>query len=243
LNVLILGGGARLGPFVQSALGESHRLRVTDVEPLETPHEWMRADVSSLDDVMRAADGMDAIVNLSVLRNDRQLAFDVNTRGPYNMMRAASEHGIRRVVTTGPHFTVAGATYTELDPEISAEAPPHPGTRLYALTKSLGLQVCRLFSEIHDVYVQCHLYWGVRPHDSRNPMRRDMGFWVSWRDAAEAIRLGLEVDLSALPTRCEVFNILTDSPHGRFSNQKARRILRFRPRDQFEYASEVRSPC
>ena len=34
---------------------------------------------------------MDVIVNLSVLREDRKLAFDVSTRGNYNMMVAAAE--------------------------------------------------------------------------------------------------------------------------------------------------------
>ena len=90
-------------------------LRLTDLEPFETSHELIPVDVSDPDAVIRTAEGMDAIVNLSVLRPHRQIAFDVNTMGCYNMMRAAVAHGIRRVINTGPHFTVQGAPYERWD--------------------------------------------------------------------------------------------------------------------------------
>ena len=143
MNVLILGGAARLGPYVVRALENEHTLRVTDILPIETPHEFQRVDIASPDDVLRAAEGMDAIVNCSVVRPDRQVAFDVNTRGCYNMMRAAIAHGIPRVINTGPHFTIEGETYTTFDYEISPDVPPHPSTNLYALSKGLGQEICK----------------------------------------------------------------------------------------------------
>jgi nucleoside-diphosphate-sugar epimerase len=51
------------------------------------------------------------------------------------------------------------------------------------------------------------------------------------RDAAKAFRLGLEVELSRLPSKCEVFFILGDCPQGKFLNEKAKRILGFSPKD------------
>ena len=71
MNILILGGAARLGPYVARALENEHTLRVTDILPIETPHEFQRVDIASPDDVLRAAEGMDAIVNCSVVRPDR----------------------------------------------------------------------------------------------------------------------------------------------------------------------------
>ena len=46
----------------------------------------------------------------------------------------------------------------------------------------------------------------------------------------------LEVDLATLPSRCEAFNIFGDLPHRKFSNEKAKRLLGFAPRDRFEKA-------
>ncbi len=54
---------------------------------------------------------------------------------------------------------------------------------------------------------------------------------VSWRDAAEAFRLGLEIDLAKVLTRFEVSFILGDVPQGQFRNDTAKRVLRFRPPD------------
>ncbi len=233
MKVLILGGQARLGPHVVRAIEADHELRVTDIRPIETGHESMQVDISSPDEVMRAAEGMDAIVNCSVLRPDRQLAFDVNTRGCYNMMRAAVAHGIRRVINTGPHFTIAAGTYEFFDYEINPDVPPHPGTGLYALSKGLGQETCKVFTENFDLYVLCFLFYNFRDHD--DPERgRNHPFAVTWRDAAEAIRLGLEIDLDRLPSRCEVFNIFANLPHQRFSNEKTGRILGFAPQDGLE---------
>ena len=65
--------------------------------------------------MIEAAEGMDTIINLSVLRPHRRVAFDVNARGTYNACAAAVHHGIRRVINTGPHFTITGPTYENSD--------------------------------------------------------------------------------------------------------------------------------
>ena len=74
-----------------------------------------------MDQVVSAAKGMDAIINLSVLRPDRKLAFDVNARGCYNTMAAAVEHGIGRIINSGPFYAVAGPTYERFDHQIKPE--------------------------------------------------------------------------------------------------------------------------
>ncbi|NJN81508.1 MAG: NAD(P)-dependent oxidoreductase [Caldilineaceae bacterium] len=117
MKVLILGGTGMLGPYVVPLLAPLHEVRNSDIHPPPDDFgvEFVSVDVADPGQVLRAAEGMDAIINLSVLRRDRKLAFDVNTLGCYNMMVAAREHGIRRVINTGPHFAVAGATYETFD--------------------------------------------------------------------------------------------------------------------------------
>lgn len=233
MNVLILGAAARLGPYVMRALAGEHTLRATDIVPVESHHEYQRVDIGSPADVYRAAEGMDAIVNCTVQRERSQNEFHVNARGCYNMMRAAVAHGIPRVINTGPHFTIQGATYTTFDYEISPDVPPHPSTNTYALSKGVGQEVCKVFTENYDVHVLTYLFYDFRDHN--NPtVRGDHPFVISWRDAAEAIRLGLAVDLATLPSRCEAFNIHADLPHQRFSNEKNKRLLGFTPRDRLE---------
>ena len=237
MNVLILGANGQLGPHVVEALESEHTLRLTDINDLhDSPHEYFKLDSSDLDGVIAAADGMDAIVNLSVLRHDRQLAFDVNARGTYNAMRAAVHHGIRRVINTGPHFTIAGSTYESFDYELGPDVPSQSGTGLYALTKSLGQEVCRVFTENHDVYVITLLFYNFRYPDDHSGDGQDFTpFSVTWGDSAQAFRPALDIDLDDLPSKCEIFNIFADLPHGRFSNEKAKRVLGWQPTDSMDH--------
>ena len=126
MKVLVLGGNGMLGPWTIKALESRHDLRVTDIndKPQDFTHEYIQLDASDHDGVVDAATGMDVIVNLSVLRQDRKLAFDVSTRGNYNMMVAARKHGIGRVVNTGPHFQTVGPQYEEWDFGLNPDVPP-----------------------------------------------------------------------------------------------------------------------
>jgi hypothetical protein len=237
MNVLLLGANGYLGPHVVKALAPHHRLRITDIQPAPSEireafadHEFRDVDVTSAEQVIDAAQGMDTIVNLSVVRRDPVLAFRVNALGCYHVMRAAVGHGIRRVINTGPHFTVAGPGYERFDHAIPPDVPPHPGTGLYPLTKSLGQEVCRAFTLSHDVYVQDYLFYSLRDPSELKPGAGGVPFVVAWADAAEVFRLGLEIELARLPSKCEVFFILADAPQDKFLNEKAKRILGFAPK-------------
>lgn len=227
MKVLILGGAGMLGPYVIPVLEHQYDLLVTDIKrpPIDFRGEFRHVDVANYDEVMDAAAGMDAIINLSVLRHDRKIAFDVNAIGCYNMMEAAVKHGIRRVINTGPHFTVAGATYERLDYEISPDIPPHSGTLLYSLSKSVGHEICRIYAEHYDIYVQMYLYYNFRDPDDPSREREVAPFAIAWQDGGTVYPYGLEIPFEKLPSRFETFFIFQDMPHGRFSNEKAKRIL------------------
>ena len=65
------------------------------------------------------------------------------------------------------------------------------------------------------------------------PGRRGLSpLTVSWEDAGYAMRRALEVP--PLPSPFEVFLILADLPHGKYSNEKAKRLLGWQPRDTLE---------
>ena len=175
-----------LGPHVVRALEGHHELRLTDVVDIDSAHDHLVVDVGSLEEVTEAAAGGDAIVNCSVSRRDRRLAFDVNARGCYNAMSAAVEHGVRRVVNTGPRFSLLGPSYLDHDFGLGPDVPPQSGTGLYPISKSLGQEICRVFAENHDVYV---VYLGCvdiciileicqQLHFRRNNGQRCLSFFV-----------------------------------------------------------------
>ena len=228
MKVAIYGANGAMGPHVIKALEGEHELRLSDVNDLEgSPHEYRKIDVADLDAVVDAAEGMDAIINLSVLRDHRKIAFDVSMRGCYNVMTAAVTHGVRRVINTGPHFTLAGATYERFDYDIGPDIPAQPGTNLYALTKSLGHEICRVFTRNHDVYVMGLFFYNFRPEESQ--LGQDLTpYSVTWEDTGRAFASALAVDLETLPSRWESFFVFADLPHHKFSNEKVKRLLGWR---------------
>jgi hypothetical protein len=239
MKVLILGGNGMMGHWVIPALAGRHQLLVTDINapPVGLQHEYRRLDVANGDAILAAAEGMDAIVNLSVVRDDRRLAFDVNVRANYNLARAAVKHGIQRIINTGPHNQIVGPSYTRWDADLHPDMPPRSGTQLYPHTKALGQEVLRVFSEHHDLYVQTLLFagmrvpgtWWLRPGTpgSNLPLGRDLDgpFVVAWPDTGTAVRAALEVELARLPSRCESYFVLPRLPHHKFSSEKMTRVL------------------
>ncbi len=231
MKVAIYGANGAMGPHVIRALEGEHELRLSDVNDLEgSPHEYRKIDVADLDAVVAAAEGMDAIINLSVLRDDRKIAFDVNARGCYNVMTAAVTHGVRRVVNTGPHFTLSGATYERFDYDVGPDIPAQPGTNLYALTKSVGHEICRVFTRNHDVYVIGLFFYNFRHPEEGSELGQDLTpFSLTWEDTGRSFASALSVDLDTLPSRWESFFVFADLPHNKFDNEKVKRLLGWRP--------------
>lgn len=234
MNVLVLGAAGMLGPHVVAALAPRHRLRLADLAPPPGARAegWLALDVTDAAAVEAAAAGMDAIVNLTVVRDDVRRAFAVNTVGSLHVVRAAVAQGVRRVIHTGPHHAVAGPSYHDLDHAIGPDAPPQPGLLPYALTKALGQELCRLTAERHALEVLTLLFWHLRDARDLELGRRPVRpFAVSLQDCAAAIGCALEVPRARLASCCEVFFIAGDQPHGKYDAGKARRVLGWRPAD------------
>lgn len=250
-RILLLGAGGPLGAAAANVL-RANRLRLTDIHPLAQlaaappqspgapkprpaapPHEERLTDITNPDAVYHAATDMECVINCTVIRDDPVRAFQVNVLGAYNMMRAAVDAGIRRVVQTGPALTLAPhpVGYTE-DRAIESNTPPRPGDNLYFISKYAGQEICRIFAERHEIACPTLLFCGFvnpdQPHDEH--LRHGLHpFSVSWADAGRAIAAATRVN--RLPEPCPIIHVLADSPHGRYRTTAARDILRWRPRD------------
>ncbi len=260
-KVCIFGAGGPVGAMAARSLEKEYTLRLTDLRNIDDilsenkpqsshapmprvpspPHEWLQVDVGNYDQVLSAAQGMDALINVTVVRPELTQAFQVNLIGAYNVMKAAVASGIRRVIHTGPRHTRLGfeGDYWP-DFRVPDEAPLHPGADLYALTKHLGGQVVRVFAEAHGLEVLCFLYTSFRPGNGGDAKDGSgvAPLTVAWEDTGEPFRLGLRV--TELPNPFEVFDICTDLPHGKFGNGKAKRILGWQPEHKFERLYQLR---
>ena len=256
-RVVIYGAGGPVAAVTAEALARDHILRLADLRPLadtvaenrphmpgaplprlfEPPHEIEIVDVTDPEQVLRAARAMDAMINCAVVRDDPAEAFRVNVVGVYNMLRAALVCNIRRFVHTGPPQEspprYPDPTNYGYDFDLPADAPARPGSDLYHLTKYLSQEICRIFADVHGIETPVLTFAGlVNPAEPVDDSYRSRAWLIAWEDAGAAMRKALRVP--SYPRNFEVLNICSDMPHGKFCNDKAKRLLAWQPRLNLE---------
>ena len=248
-KIVIFGAGGPVGATAIDALKNHYQLRVTDARPmreiaagkpqsdraplpevLETPHENRQVDVTRYDQVQAACEGMDAAINLTVVRPELAAAFAVNTVGAYNIAKAAAATGLKRLIHTGPFHLGLGhdADYAH-DFDLVDDVPLRPGTDLYAMTKFLGGHIMQAFAERQGLEVITFLYCGFRPRAVQDEERgKGIGpFYTTWEDTGETFLYGLRAP--DMPRPYEVFFIRSATPHEMHRVDKAERLLGWKP--------------
>lgn len=251
-QVTVFGAGGPLGAAAAAQLMDMRdiRLRLTDVRSLasfaaappqsegaprpatpKTPHTEQTADVTDLEQVLRASVGADCLVNCAVVRHGVVAAFRVNVLGAYNVMRAAVATGIGRVVQTGPaQVLLDDPIGYAADRRVASSTPPRSGANLYFLTKLLAQEVCRIFAEQHRIACPTLLYTTLlTPEVAQGTVHP---FSISWPDAGRAIAAAATV--SQLPEPAPVVHVRAPSPHGRYRESEIAAVLNWEPQDRLE---------
>lgn len=188
MRVLVTGHRGRLGVAISEALAEAG-------------HEPAGFDAADGDDVRdagavrEATAGAEAIVHLAGLPDDLGAGsaevIGVTITGTWNVLLAAREQGVRRVV----YFSSGKALgMLEREPFYLPIDDDHPGfaSRPYGLAKWLAEEMCQSFTRHTGVATIClrpvavlAASDGARP--ATPPDRPwDMGVWIDVRDVAAA---------------------------------------------------------
>jgi dTDP-4-dehydrorhamnose reductase len=227
-RVLFLGASGLIGPYLTPGLEEDYDVRLADIKPHPRGNQILHVDVSVYDQVLAAARGTDAIVNFTVNRGHPDLSFRVNVQGAWNVMRAAAELGIRKVIHSGPQSVMAAYSH---DFDV-ADPPGRPGSGYYGLTKLLSGEVCRSFARRYGIQTVCLLFCYLTPRPERTTGQDFQPFHVIHDDLQQACRLALQ--LESVPDGYQECNLLSMEGHGKYRAEKARRILGFQPRERWE---------
>jgi nucleoside-diphosphate-sugar epimerase len=139
MYVHVTGAGGSLGTALAPALADEHELRLSDVEELETDHEFVKADVRDPDQIREAAQGVDAIIHTPAWhgvhtdeRTEREF-WELNVDGTFNTFEAAVANDVSKVVFVSSQAALAGV-----------------GGK-YAFTKLVGETVGEYFATNHDL--------------------------------------------------------------------------------------------
>jgi nucleoside-diphosphate-sugar epimerase len=221
-NVLVTGSAGLLGRHVVRELAP--HCEVAGFDQKQAPEDVPQAigDVTDAEAVRAACAGRDAVVHIAAVPNiwsgtgDRIMT--VNATGTWNVLQAAEDAGVRRVVLCSSDsvagFTVlSGAMLPPLYAPVDA-AHPLNASDPYALSKVLGEQLGRAFvargrlevialRPVFVLYPEMHGEVRARAQDPQGYKGPAVGgpsaagggplwHYVDPRDAARAFRLALE---------------------------------------------------
>jgi uronate dehydrogenase len=235
MRVLITGAGGTVGRQLTRALEAQHDLRLGDVQPLDDPR-YVPLDVTQPQQVHAAMEGVDAVVHLAIAsgfegdyedEDFNQRRFDVNVKGTWNVLSAAAQAGVKRVVHTSSIMVVWGYPPGE---HVAGDAPPKPeGT--YATTKLLAEVLCEQAAMQLGLSIVCLRI--TKPVDALDPALKTRRLRPQWIAFSELVR-AYSLALSAADVGFEIVTIVGDSSRRRWDLSKAERVLGYRPEIRME---------
>jgi UDP-glucose 4-epimerase len=215
MKILVTGGRGRIGSrSVVRLVGLGHEVVSADTaETLDAdthPRE-VELDIRDLTAVTAAARGCDAIVHAGAIPGDRDgqmgLVLSTNVDGTLNVLLAAAELGITRIVAFSSinAIGVVGAHATPPDRLPFDDTHPHRPYPGYQLSKHLGEEACTSFAAAYGMTIVSlrpvavlneSRYQGWRDGNTHDLdwVRREFGAYVDVEDVVDAVVAGLAVE-------------------------------------------------
>ena len=164
MKVLVTGGSGVIGSYLLRELRRlGHSLSCySRTRPVEDHAHWLQGDVGQIDQLKAACEGHDAVIHLAAVpgpgRATPEELLRVNVMGTVNMLEGAVAVGVPKIVfassgaATGFSFQARPITpkYLPLD-----EAHPCAPQDEYGLSKLLGEQICRRYSDAYGLVTIC----------------------------------------------------------------------------------------
>ena len=234
MTILITGAAGIVGRALRRELAPHHKqVRLLDLQAITDLTTGEEAIVGSITDpaaMREAMQGVKGVVHLAGCTTeagiDEQIAG--NVAGAFNIYEAARLAGVERVVFASSHHVVG---YYPRRRRLDHNALLRPDSR-YGLTKAFGEQTGALFADKYGLRVLCIRigYADEKPIDHRR-----LSIWISWRDLAQLVQIGL----THPSLRYAVVYGVSNNERSFFDNDAAYR-LGYRPQDRAEdYAAEV----
>jgi nucleoside-diphosphate-sugar epimerase len=217
VKVLLTGGCGLVGRTLTPLLRDACEVTHFDVAD---PGDGLACVVGDMRDgaaLEAACRGKDAVIHVAALHGRRwteagdEASFETNVIGTRNVLAAAAQNGVRRVVFTSSIWATghgADVPYLPIDEQL-----PREPVELYGLTKKLGEAMCRYYTGNCNMSTICLRPGGILPADA--PPGGRVGLLsaaVDVRDVAQSHVLALNAPESI---RHEVFVITADSPLAR----------------------------
>ena len=251
-KVLITGAEGTIGTALREDYGDRYEFSGITLTPQDFPSTV--ADISDLDAIQPAFEGMDAVVHLAASVQVTAPWEDIhknNVVGTYNVYEAARRAGVECVVFASSNHAVGGyevegapAIYAMDDPrQIDTTVQIRPDS-YYGVSKAFGEAMGRYYVDAFGLRVFCLRIGWVRADDDPHPavktgsdwldLPTDDDFygrlrtiWLSKRDCSQLIARCLDAD----HINYGIYFGMSDNPRKFWSLDNARDEIGYEPQD------------
>ena len=167
-KVVVTGGAGFIGSHLTDSLLEAgHEVLVVDnlmlgkKEFVNKKAQFYKKDIRDYKSLQKIFKGVEAVFHLAadprlpVSIEDPITTNDINVNGTLNVLWAAKENSVEKVV-----FSSSCAVYGLAEPPFREEIPVTPVSP-YGLHKVIGEEYCRLFSKLYGLKTVCLRYFNV----------------------------------------------------------------------------------
>ncbi|WP_233889460.1 NAD-dependent epimerase/dehydratase family protein [Paraburkholderia flagellata] len=161
-RVVVTGGSGRLGQYVVRQLMERFEVKVLDLQRPPQDLAFAEVNVLDLEGLRRELAGADSIVHLAAIDFDHQakpeVYIHVNVQGTWNVLQAAHELGIRRVVLCSSISACGLSEANLVFPPLALpvdEAHPLFPVQSYSVSKQLMENIAESFVRRGNIEVLC----------------------------------------------------------------------------------------
>jgi len=168
---LVTGGAGFIGTnIVNQLLTDGHEVVVLDnyaggykEERIQKGAEYVKGDIRNMDDLNRVMSGVEGVFHLAAVPRvtysveHPQETNEVNITGTLNVLVAARDNKVRRVIFSSSSAVYGGAVNRKPLQEDMKAMPISP----YALHKYTGEGYCRIFSELFGLETVSLRYFNV----------------------------------------------------------------------------------
>ena len=200
-TVLITGAAGRIGSVLTKHLDaagrENYDLRLADLK--KGNERGISLDVTNLSACRVACEAVDTVVHLAGVASPDspfEAILPSNIVGTYNVFRAASDAGVRRVIFASSAQAVEGYP---LDVQVRTDMPVRP-RNLYGVSKAFGEALAAYFAYQERLEAVVVRIGAFEPAEEWTRMgSRDLSAWVDPDDLSSLLVRCIETDLGGQP--------------------------------------------
>lgn len=166
MKILVTGGAGFIGShLVDSLLEEGHQVKVLDnlfrgkrenlaKHVKKKNFEFVEQDIRNFEDVQNSMKNCDIVFHLAAQSNvmgaisDMDYSFQTNVIGTFNVLKAAAQNKVKRLIFTSSREAYGEAQYIPVD-----EKHPLSSKNTYGASKVAGEKYCQVFQNMDQLEV------------------------------------------------------------------------------------------